>query len=140
MSSVNKVILIGNIGRIESKQTQVGFVSNFSIATSSKYKDRAGILVETTEWHNCVAFGKLSEIMAQYTTKGSKVYIEGNLKTEKYDKNGTTMYTTKIIAQNLQMLDSKKDRVSDNASIPTMAGAQPYDFGDSLPGDDTLPF
>lgn len=80
---INKAIIVGNVGRIEIKETHSGTVVNFSIATGSKYTDKkTGNVTETVDWHNCVAFQKTAEIIAQYVKKGTKLYLEGAIKTE----------------------------------------------------------
>lgn len=110
MASVNKVILVGNLGKDpEVRNLQSGeSVANISIATSNKYKNRAGEMVDETEWHNAVLFGRLAEIAGQYLKKGSTVYVEGRLKTEKYtDKNGVEKYQTKVIVSELKMLGGR---------------------------------
>lgn len=108
---VNKVILIGNFG----KDPEVRYmpngnaVANCTIATSESWKDKnTGENVERTEWHRVIFFRKLAEIVGEYLHKGSKIYIEGKLKTRKWtDKNGKDNWTTEIIAENMQMLDSR---------------------------------
>ena len=114
MASVNKVILIGNLGRNpELKSMPSGQpVANFSIATSEKWKDKStGETKEQTEWHNIIMFGKLAEIAGQYLKKGSSVFIEGRLQTRKWqDKTGQDRYTTEIIANEMKMLDSRGDQ------------------------------
>ena len=87
--SVNKVILLGRVGK-EPEIRQVGDnkVANFSIATSEKFKDKAGNKVENTEWHNVVFWGKQAELIEQYVHKGDELYIEGSIKTETYEKDG----------------------------------------------------
>ena len=110
MASVNKVILVGNLGKDpEVRNLQSGeSVANVAIATSNKYKNRAGETVDETEWHNAVLFGRLAEIAGQYLKKGSTVYVEGRLKTEKYtDKNGVEKYATKVIVGELKMLGGR---------------------------------
>lgn len=108
---VNKVILIGNMGRDpEVRYTPNGLaVANITIATSEAWKDKqTGENQERTEWHRIVMYARLAEIAGEYLRKGSKVYIEGRLQTRKWqDKNGQDRYTTEIIADSLQMLDSK---------------------------------
>ena len=109
MTSINKVILVGRAGKDpEVKQIPSGSVANFSIATSESYKDKAGVKQETTEWTNIVAFGKLAEIIEKYVTKGSLVFVEGKLKTDKFtDKNGIEKYSTKVVINELKLLGSK---------------------------------
>ena len=91
--SVNKVILLGRVGK-EPEIRQVGDnkVANFSIATSEKFKDKAGNKVENTEWHNVVFWGKQAELIEQYVHKGDELYIEGSIKTETYEKDGEKRY------------------------------------------------
>lgn len=111
MSGINKVILIGNLGRDpETRYMPSGkAATNFSIATSERFKDReTGEPQERTEWHRIATFDRLAEISAEYLKKGSKVYIEGRLRTRKWqDKEGKDRYSTEIIADQMQMLDSK---------------------------------
>ena len=109
---INKVMLIGNLGRDpETRYAQNGSaVTRFSIATSESWKDRtSGEQQERTEWHNVVCFARLAEIAGEYLRKGSKVYVEGSLRTRKWqDQSGQDRYTTEIVAQEMQMLDSRK--------------------------------
>jgi single-strand DNA-binding protein len=108
---INKVILIGNVGQDpESKYMPSGnAVTNLSVATSESWKDKqTGQQQERTEWHRVVFFNRLAEIAGEYLRKGSKVYIEGSLRTRKWqDKNGQDRYTTEIVANEMQMLDSR---------------------------------
>jgi single-strand DNA-binding protein len=108
MASVNKVILVGNLGADpEMRHTSSGDpVCTLSVATSEKYKNRDGELQTTTEWHKVVLFRRLAEISNQYLRKGSSAYFEGQLKTRKWtDKNGLERYTTEIEANELKLLD-----------------------------------
>jgi single-strand DNA-binding protein len=108
---VNKVILIGNLGQDpETKSLPSGSaVTNVTVATTESWKDKqTGEKKEATEWHKVVFFDRLAEIAGQYLKKGSKVYIEGSLRTRKWqDKNGADRYTTEVKATDMQMLDSK---------------------------------
>ena len=108
---INKVILIGNLGADpESRALPSGSaVTNITVATSESWKDKnTGEMQERTEWHRVVFFNRLAEIAAQYLRKGSKVYIEGSLRTRKWqDNSGQDRYTTEIIANEMQMLDSR---------------------------------
>ena len=111
MASVNKVILVGNLGRDpEVRYLPSGEpVANITIATSSRYKNKTGDMVEETEWHRVTFFGKLAEIVGQYLKKGRSVYVEGRLKTRKYtDKDGVEKYATDIIANEMQMLGARE--------------------------------
>jgi|TARA_B100000579_G_C22415786_1_gene658471 single-strand DNA-binding protein len=107
---VNKVILVGNLGRDpETRYTQGGSaVTQFSIATSDSWRDKAsGEQQDRTEWHNIVCFARLAEIAGEYLRKGSKVYIEGSLRTSNWEQDGQKKYRTEIMARELQMLDSR---------------------------------
>ena len=107
---VNKVILLGNVGRDpETRYAQNGTaVTRFSIATSEIWKDRSsGDQQERTEWHNIVCFARLAEVAGEYLKKGSKVYIEGQLRTSSWEQDGQKKYRTEVNAKELQMLDSK---------------------------------
>ena len=112
-SSVNKVILIGRLGKDpEIRSTPQGTtVAKFTIATDERFTDRSGEKQERTEWHNIVAWSKLAEICGQYLKKGKLVYIEGSLRTDSWDdkESGQKRYRTEIVAQNMQMLDRRGD-------------------------------
>ena len=117
MASLNKAILIGNIGKdFELRKTAAGSsIANLTLATTRRYKDGQGQPQEETEWHNIVFFGKTAEIASQYLHKGSSVYVEGRLRTRKYtDKQGIERYATDIIGETLQFLDSKKSTGESN--------------------------
>ena len=110
MSSVNKVILIGNLGKDPETRNLAdgGAITNFSIATTDSWKDKSGEKQEKTEWHRISTFQKLAEICGTYLKKGSQVYIEGRLQTRKWtDKDGTEKYSTEIVADKMQMLGAK---------------------------------
>lgn len=112
MASVNKVIIVGNLGRDpETRYMPSGdAIANIAVATTDKWKDKAtGEQKEATEWHRISFFGKLAEIAGQYLKKGSQVYIEGKLRTRKYtDKDGVEKYSTEIVADTMQMLGSRQ--------------------------------
>ena len=112
-ASVNKVIIVGNIGKDPEKNYMPNgnAVTNISVATSESWKDKqTGQTVEKTEWHRVVFFNRLADIACEYIRKGSKVYIEGQIRTRKWsDKNGQDRYTTEIVAKEMQMLDTKQD-------------------------------
>ena len=111
MASVNKVILIGNLGRDPETRymPEGGAITNISIATTEKWKDKNGEMQEKTEWHRVAFFGKLAEIAGEYLKKGSQVYVEGRLQTRKWqDKDGQDKYTTEIVADRMQMLGSRQ--------------------------------
>lgn len=109
MIGVNKVILIGNLGaEPEVREAGSSKVAVFNVATSEKYTDKDGQRQEVTEWHKVELWGKLADIAESYLRKGSKVYIEGKLKTEQWtDKNEQTRYTTKVRGLSMQMLDGR---------------------------------
>ena len=113
MASVNKVILVGRLGKDpEIRSTPSGTsVAKFSLATDDKYTDRSGEKQERTEWHNIVAWGKLAEICGQYLKKGKLVYIEGSIRTDSWDdkESGQKKYRTEIIANTMQMLDRREE-------------------------------
>ena len=107
---INKVILVGNLGRDPETRYMPsgGAVTNVSIATSKGWKDRdSGEQKERTEWHRIVFFNKLAEIAGEYLKRGSKVYIEGELRTRDWEKDGQKHYTTEVVASEMQMLDSR---------------------------------
>lgn len=110
MASVNKVILVGNLGRDpETRYLPSGdAVTNVAIATTEQWKDKSGEKQESTEWHRVAFFGRLAEIAGEYLKKGSQVYVEGRLQTRKWtDKDGQERYTTEIRADRMQMLGSR---------------------------------
>ena len=111
MASVNKVIIVGNLGRDpETRYMPSGdAMTSIAVATTDKWRDKAsGEQKEATEWHRIAFFGKLAEIAGQYLKKGSQVYVEGRLKTRKYtDKDGVEKYSTEIVADTMQILGSR---------------------------------
>lgn len=119
MASVNKVILVGNLGRDPETRymPEGGAITNCSIATTDTWKDKGGEKQERTEWHRVVFFGKLAEIAGEYLKKGAQVYVEGRLQTRKWqDKDGTDKYSTEVVANAMQMLGSRGH--SDNTGAP----------------------
>ncbi len=122
MSSVNKVILIGNLGADPEVRTLENGVkvARISIATTEVYKDKnTGERRENTEWHRVVLWRRLAEIAETYIKKGHKVYLEGKLQTSSYDENGITKYSTDIVAQNLTMLTARNEGQGGNPPFPT---------------------
>ena len=149
---VNKVHLLGNLGREpEVRYTGGGTaVANLAVATSESWKDKqTGEKKERTEWHRVVLWARLAEIAGQYLTKGSKVYVEGQLQTRKWqDQNGQDRYTTEIVARDLQMLDGRGDGQQSGGQQgggyqgggqqqpqqqPANGGGAPTDFDDEIP-------
>jgi len=119
MASVNKVILVGNLGRDpETRFTTSGTaVCNFSLATSETFKDKSGEKQEKTEWHNIQCWGKLAELAGEYLAKGKTIYLEGRLQTRKWqDKSGADRYTTEIVAEKIQFLSPKGESGSTSNS------------------------
>ena len=136
MASLNKAILIGNIGKdFELRKTAAGSsIANLTLATTRRYKDGQGQPQEETEWHNIVFFGKTAEIASQYLHKGSSVYVEGRLHTRKYtDKQGIERYATDIIGETLQFLDSKKSTGESNVRSTNLRKPAPAN-------DEDVPF
>jgi single-strand DNA-binding protein len=146
MSSVNKVILIGNLGKDpEVKQVGETEVCNFSIATTEKWKDKAGNPQEKTEWHKIVVWGKLAGICGQYLAKGRSVYVEGKLETRKWqDKEGNERYTTEVKATSVTFLGGKPDSAhGGTGGGKGQHAAQdpgPEEAFGPPPGDQDLPF
>ena len=148
MSSVNKVIIVGNIGR--DPETRVlpsgDALTNISVATSDRYKDKAtGEMKETTEWHRITFFGKLAEIAGQYLRKGSQVYVEGKLRTRKYtDQAGVEKYSTEIVADSMQMLGGKMGETGGGSSGPSYSKERPEISNNASSSlgqmDDDIPF
>ena len=132
-------MFIGNLGadpesRVTADQTAV---TNIRLACTEKYKDKSGNKQEVTEWVSVAFFGKTAELAAQYLKKGSRVYVEGKMKTEKYEKDGVTRYSTKIIGQSLKFLSAAHD----GAGEPNPARSVARSTGDDLDGlADDIPF
>ena len=127
MAGLNRVMLIGNLGRDpEIRYSQQGTaVVNFSIATSEQWTDKnTGEKLEKTEWHRVVVFGRQAEVCEKYLSKGSKVYIEGRLQTRTYEKEGQNHYITEIIAQSFQFLSGKQDSQASDNNIQSAATQQ----------------
>lgn len=111
MASVNKVIIVGNLGADpETRYMPSGdAVTNIRVATTDRYKDKAsGEMKEATEWHRIAFFGRLAEIAGEYLKKGSQVYVEGRLKTRQWEKDGQKQYSTEIVAEQMQMLGGRQ--------------------------------
>jgi len=158
MASVNKVILVGNLGRDpETRYSPDGAaITNVSLATTSQWKDKnTGEKREETEWHRVAFFGRLAEIAGEYLKKGSQVYVEGKLRTRKWqDKEGQDRYTTEIVADAMQMLGSRggagapapdEEPRAARSAAPKPAGAKPAKEAAGATGgvadmDDDIPF
>ena len=137
MAGINKVILVGNLGRDpEIRYTSGGAsVANFTLATSERWTDKSGEKQERTEWHKIVAWGKLAEICGEYMSKGKQVYIEGKIQTRSWeDKDGQTRYTTEIKADNIMLLGRKGNFDDDG-----FGNQRNEPSGDDI-NDDDIPF
>jgi single-strand DNA-binding protein len=139
--SVNKVILIGNLGKDpELRYTSAGVaVATFSVATNESWKDPEGNTQERTQWHNIVAWRKLAEICGEYLKKGSRIFLEGRLQYRSYDdKNGVKRYVTEIVMDEMMMLDSRGAGAGAAAGGAEAGGSQaPEETGSKV---DDLPF
>ena len=141
MAGVNKVIVLGHLGRDpEMRYTPDGkAIANFSLATSESFKDKDGNKKENTEWHRVVLFGRIAEIAGEYLRKGSMAYVEGRMQTRKWtDKEGQERYTTEIIGDRLQLIGGKKEEGgSEHAPAPASRGGNTpppvEDFDDDIP-------
>ena len=134
MASVNKVTLIGNVGKDpEIRYTQSGEpIANFSLATSESWTDKSGQKQEKTEWHRVVLFGRQAEIAGEYLKKGRSVYIEGRLQTRKYtDKDGVEKYSTEIVGDRMQLLGSREGAGGGDADFGGESTSRPSGGGTS---------
>jgi single-strand DNA-binding protein len=142
MAGINKVILLGNLGKDpEIRYLEGGTaVANFTLATSENYKDKtSGERKTITEWHNVVLWRGLAEITEKYLKKGNQVYIEGKLRTRQWqDKDGNTRYTTEIVAENMQMIGRKDDNSSSTPSETSIPPTPEIEQNNSM--EDDLPF
>ena len=141
MAGVNKVILVGNLGKDpEVRYTPSGkAITSFSIATTENWKDKEGNKQEKTEWHKIVTFDRLAEICGEYLAKGRQVYIEGRIQTRSWDdKSGVKRYTTEVVANVMQMLGGPKDGGKDSGA--TAAGGATAAEEPPPPDMDDVPF
>jgi single-strand DNA-binding protein len=141
MASINKVILIGNLGRdpeLRYTQGQIP-VCNFTLATTENWKDKAGQKQERTEWHRVVVWGSQAENVSKYLRKGRQVYVEGSLTTRSWeDKEGQKRNTTEVRAQTVQFLGSKAE--GDRSPAPFEGGGESLEAPDERFPDDDIPF
>jgi len=145
MSGVNKVILVGRLGKEpEVRNLENGAaVANFSIATSEVYKDKTtGERKELTEWHNIVMWRGLAEIAQKYLHKGDMVYVEGKLRTRSWEKDGVTRYTTEVVADNMTMLSGKPGGGGGNSEYASADKSNNSSYASGAPASsaDDLPF
>ena len=132
--SINKVILIGHVGGTPNVRTAGdNKVANFALATTEKFKDR-----EETEWHNVAVWGKLADVIEKYVDKGSQLYVEGRIKTEKYTKDGQDKYITRIVASAIQLLGKKETQIEQPAQTQPRTTSPLPPAGE--PDDTDLPF
>ena|SRR5690242_21246321 len=141
MASLNKVMLIGNLGKDpEVRYTASGqAVASFNLATSEKFKNKNGEWEERTEWHRVTLWARLAEIAGEYLSKGKTVYIEGRLQTREYEKDGIKRYTTEIVGEKMQMLSPKGERRGDASPAGGAAGGSGSN-GEPPFQDDDIPF
>jgi single-strand DNA-binding protein len=137
MAGVNKVILLGHLGRDPEMRYQPsgGAIANFSVATSETFKDKEGNKQERTEWHRVVLFGRTAEIAGEYLRKGSMAYVEGRLQTRKWtDKEGQERYTTEIVGDRLQLVGARGGGGGGAASFDEEDQSRPSGGGSSAGG------
>lgn len=142
MAGVNKVILVGNLGKDpEIRHLENGTaVANFTIATSESYKDKAGARVDQTEWHNIVVWRKLAEIAESYLKKGSQIYLEGKLRTRSWeDQQGNKRYTTEVVADTFTMLGKKEVAQNPQNTIDSLNNSDTSQQN-KIEEEDDLPF
>lgn len=142
MSSVNKVILIGNVGKDPDVKFTPGgqAVANFTIACNEQWKDKAGAKQERVEWVRIVAWGKLAELCGQYLQKGRQVYIEGKMQTREWtDKENVKKWTTEVVAKEVTFLGKGEGRAETGGAPAPAEDAAPASSG-SAPGEDDIPF
>jgi len=143
MASINKVLILGYVGNDpDMRTTQSGTtIANISVATTEKWTDKHnGSKQERTEWHKCVFFGKVAEVIQQYITKGSQLHIEGQLRTEKWtDQQGVDHYTTKIYGRELVMLGGGQQNRGNQQQPQQGAYQQPQGQGQAAPANYTAP-
>jgi single-strand DNA-binding protein len=124
---INKATIIGNLGADpDIKETESMVIANLSVATNEEWKDKSGQKQERTEWHRVVFFGRTAEVCREYLRKGSTVFVEGRIQTDKYEKEGQTHYSTKIVGREMKMLGGKASNTESNE--PQESG-----FDDDIP-------
>ena len=150
MAGINKVILVGNLGK-DPEVRAIGTdrkVANFSLATTESYKNKSGERVDQTEWHNVVFYGPVADVIERYLRKGSQIYVEGKIRTRSYDdKDGVKKYITEIIGDQMTMLgarngasDSSNGNMSSASSSAPVAMESAGSFEPQASGADDLPF
>lgn len=142
MAGINRVILIGNLGKDPDVITFENGVkkATFSLATTESYKNKEGNRVDQTEWHNIVMWRGLADIAERFLHKGNQIYLEGKLKTRSYEQDGIKKYITEIFVDNMTMLGSKKDGENQDSGTSSPAQAQQTEEKDIQVPEDDLPF
>ncbi|MBK6732271.1 MAG: single-stranded DNA-binding protein [Bacteroidetes bacterium] len=143
MSGVNKVILIGHLGKDPEVRNFEGgnMTAKFSLATTESYRDKTGNRVESTEWHNIVLWSKLAEVASKYLHKGSQVYIEGKIRNRSYDdKDGNKKYITEVVVDTFTMLDKKPTSGSSDGDVNSTDSHSNSNESSNPAPDDDLPF
>lgn len=142
MAGINRVILIGNLGKDPDVITFENGVkkATFSLATSESYKNKEGNRVDQTEWHNIIMWRGLADIAERFLRKGNQIYLEGKLKTRSYEQDGIKKYITEIFVDNMTMLGSKRDAEGGQPSSNQPAQSQPAEEKDIQAPTDDLPF
>lgn len=143
MASLNKVMIIGNLGRDpEVRYTASGSaVAGFSVATTEKFKNKSGEWEERTEWHNVTLWGRLAEIAGEYLAKGKTVYVEGRLQTRKWqDRDGKDRYTTEIVGEKMQMLSGRGEGSQGGGRGSRQESSEPAYDEPAFNPDDDIPF
>jgi single-strand DNA-binding protein len=138
---VNKVILVGNLGKDPSirRFSDTNAVAEFTLATNEKYRDKDGNLQTITDWHNIkIQNSRLAEVAEKYLHKGMRIYVEGKIRTREYEKEGQKRYITEIIAENFQMLDKKEDSGGNNPTATSVAAPETPESSPVV--EDDLPF
>lgn len=137
--SINKVLILGTVGRVDSKEVAGSKVASFSVATSEQYKNRDGEYVESITWHNVQVWGKSAEFVEANVTKGSQVFVEGKIQKRKYtDKNGVEREAVEVRAESVQLLNKKQER--QDATPKSEPIAKTMQEADKYTDDSDLPF
>lgn len=140
---LNKAMIIGNVGHVEVRYGNSGDgIANLSIATTESWKDRqTGERKDRVEWHRVVMYGKLAEIVSKYVKKGSKLYVEGSIRTNKWtDNQGQDRYTTEIIGREMQMLDSRGDAMPQESELEAQRPMETMEAPEPTTEEDDIPF
>lgn len=143
MKTLNRVMLLGSVGRDPEIRSTAGgsVVASLSLATSYRYKNKAGEWVEDTEWHSLTAFARTAEVIRDYVKKGSPIHVEGRLQTRSWDKDGQKHYRTEIVIDNLILLGGKEAGAAKSQKTTSSAATPSWDdIGSQQVDDDDIPF